>query len=203
VKHAFSVVYDLDCTVGEAVAAYLDVEHYVFLHKGYTDHWHAIEHAKDKLRVRQTWSFAGLRTGIAITAQYIPPARFLNYDSEPWPRWIPSIHHLIRTSTDLRYFPDPTGTKTVSHLDITVEMSLLLWPLRKLIERMLTRLKIEKDAEDIEMIARRQQIYGRGNLKTYMLDHQFMLHKDSFVAHFGADARLAAEPSGSRSENPC
>jgi hypothetical protein len=35
VKHTFSYLYELDTTVGSAVAACLDAEHYVFLHRKY------------------------------------------------------------------------------------------------------------------------------------------------------------------------
>jgi len=57
-----------------------------------------------------------------------------------------------------------------------------------MIERKMCALKREKDAEDMEMIERRAKLFGRGNIKSYLADHQFMLHKDDFVEHFGRDA---------------
>jgi hypothetical protein len=47
------------------------------------------------------------------------------------------------------------------------------------------------------MIERRAQLFGRGNIKSYLADHQFMLHKDDFVEHFGSEsaASLGSPPS--------
>jgi hypothetical protein len=185
VKHTFSLIYELDTTVAAAVAAYLDVEHYAFLHEKYLPTYEVIAHEGRRIRVLQTWQLAGLKFGNYCTSEYIPPARFLNYElaSSPW--WLPSIHHLISTKTDLRYYPNATGEKTVSHLDVEVDMPFFLWPFRRYIERKLTTLKIEKDREDIEMIERRARLFGRGNIASYLAEHQFMLHKDAFIEHYG------------------
>jgi hypothetical protein len=94
----------------------------------------------------------------------------------------------MKTRTDLRYFPNADGTATVSHLDVELELPFWLWPLRHVIERKMCALKREKDDEDMEMIERRAEIFGRGNIKAYLADHQFMLHKDDFVEHFGSNA---------------
>jgi hypothetical protein len=81
----------------------------------------------------------------------------------------------------------------VSHLTVDLELPFWLWPLRSIIEKRMCQLKKEKDAEDMDMIRRREKLFGRGNIKSYLLDHQFMLHKEDFVAHFGqANARSEA-----------
>ena len=33
-----------------------------------------------------------------------------------------------------------------------------------------------------------RRLEQRGNIKSYLQDHQFMLHKDDFVKHFGGEA---------------
>jgi hypothetical protein len=81
--------------------------------------------------------------------------------------------------------------RTVSDLKIDLELPLWLWPARHMIEERLCRLKREKDDEDMEMIERRAKIFGRGNIKSYLADHQFMLYKDEFVKHFGRDTATA------------
>jgi hypothetical protein len=101
---------------------------------------------------------------------------------------MPRIHYVMKTRTDLRYYPTADGQRTVSHLEVELDLPAWLWPMRQRIEQKLCQLKCEKDVEDIDMIKRREQIFGRGNLKAYLADHQFMLHKDDFVAHFGSPA---------------
>jgi hypothetical protein len=96
----------------------------------------------------------------------------------------------MKTRTDLRYYPNDDDTATVSHLTVELHMPFFLWPLRRFIERKMCALKREKDDEDIVMIERRAEIFGRGNINAYLADHQFMLHKDDFVKHFGADANV-------------
>ena len=184
-RHTFEVIYEIDCTVGEAVAAYLDAEHYMYLHKVYASDYQALWQDGRRIAILQSWRLGGLAFGNSCTTEYQPPARFLNYDLKPIPLWMPSIHHLIRTRTDLRYYPAENGKHTVSHLTVTLDIPWFLWPLRKLIEARLTQLKIEKDQEDVDMIARMQKMFGRGNLSHYFRKDVFMLHKDAFMAHFG------------------
>ncbi|TAL00428.1 MAG: hypothetical protein EPO08_13665 [Rhodospirillaceae bacterium] len=187
-QHVFEVVYELDCTVGEAVGAYLDVEHYMHLHKVYAPRYEALWQDGTKVAVVQTWRAGPVRFGSSCTTEYQPPACFLNYDLKPVPAWMPSIHHLIKTRTELRYYPTDDQKRTVSHLTVKLDLPWIMWPLRKMIEARLTRLKIEKDQEDVDMIARSQRIFGRGNISHYFRKDVFMLHKDAFVAHFGPSA---------------
>jgi hypothetical protein len=184
-KHKFSVIYELDTTVAVAVATYLDAEHYVFLHNKYSPKYEVLSHEGRKVVVKQTWAYGGRRVGQIYTCEYIPPARFINYGIKPFPFYWPSVHHILTTKTDLRYYPTEDGERTVSHLDVEIDMPIWLWPIRHVIEQKLTALKKEKDQEDMEMVERRAKLFGRGNIRGYLADHQFMLHKEDFVEHFG------------------
>ncbi len=210
-KHRFELLYELDTTVGCAVAAYLDAEHYAFLHSKYSPIYEVLEHAGRTIRIRQTWTFQGLRIGQTCTTEYAPPARFLNYGIAGYPVFLPSVHHVMTTKTELFYYPDATGKKTVSHLVVDLELPRVLSPLLPRIERSMAELKKEKDLEDMEMIFRRERLFGRGNIKGYLAAHQFMLHKDDFVDFFGtaeaerrsdALALAAAPPTMKRSGVP-
>jgi hypothetical protein len=194
-KHRFSYIYELDTTVACAVAAYLDAEHYVFLHRKYSPVYEVLRHEGRKVWIRQKWTFAGVDVAQYCTTEYVPPARFLNYDIYSSPKWMPSIHHLVKTRTDLRYYPDATGEKTVSHLEVELDLPVWLWPLRTLLQKKICQLKWAKDLEDIEMVQRRARIFGRGNIKAYLREGQFMLHKDDFVEHFGSGGRSTASPA--------
>jgi len=194
VKHRFEVVYEMDTTLGCAVAAYLDAEHYAFLHSKYSPRYEVVHKQARTIRIRQTWTFRGMRIGQTCTTEYCPPARFLNYDIAGLPIWMPSVHHLMTTRTELFYYPDASGTKTISHLVVDLDLPFAMKPLLPKIESSMIALKKEKDLEDMEMIFRRERLFGRGNIRGYLADHQFMLHKEDFVAHFGsaeAEARSA------------
>lgn len=193
-KHRFEVVYAMDTTLGCAVAAYLDAEHYAFLHSKYSPQYEVVHKDGRTIRIKQTWTYGRLRIGQSCTTEYAPPARFLNYDIQGLPVWMPSVHHVMKTRTELFYYPDATGTKTVSHLVVDLELPSAMRPLVPAIEAKMVALKKEKDLEDMEMIFRRERLFGRGNLRGYLADHQFMLHKDDFVTHFGSkDAERRAE----------
>ncbi len=187
-KHSFKLIYELDTTVGCAVAAYLDAEHYVFLHSKYLPVYEAVEKDGNRIKIRQEWTMGGLKVSQYCWTEYQPPARFLNYEISSSPWWFPTIHHVMKTRTDLRYYPTADGKRTVSDLTVDIEMPAVLWPMRHIIEKKLCDLKREKDQEDIDMILRRAKIFGRGNIRGYLADHQFMLHKEEFVKHFGTEA---------------
>jgi hypothetical protein len=188
-RYEFTLIYELDTTVACAVAAYLDVEHYTHLHSKYSPEWQAIEHQGRRVKVEQMWRFAGLKVAQSCWTEYDPPARFLNFEIMAIPWWRPSVHHFMKTRTELHYYPTASGQKTISHLRVQLDLPIWLWPFRHVIEKRLCDLKREKDEEDMVMIRRREKIFGRGNINSYLMDHQFMLHKDDFVAHFGARAR--------------
>jgi hypothetical protein len=185
--YKFSLTYELDAPIAIAVAAYLDSEHYIFLHNDYTDKYAVLDHEPHAriITVRQTWKLFGLSMGQVYTCEYVPPAQFKNYDVKPSPWYVPSIHHLISVSTDLRYLPNPEKDTTISILDVEVKLPFWLYPLRYLIQKGIEKLKVEKDAEDMEMIYRREKLFGRGNNLVYLADHQFMLYKDDYVKYYG------------------
>lgn len=192
-KHTFNLVYELDTTVGCAVAAYLDAEHYVFLHNKYSPKYEIVEREGRRIKIQQAWQYGKLSVSQSCWTEYDPPARFLNYEITPLPWWLPTIHHVMKTRTELHYRPTADGKRTISDLTVTLEMPAWLYPLRQMIQDKMCSLKKEKDQEDMDMIRRREKIFGRGNIKGYLLPHQFMLHKDDFVKHFGGEAAQTAE----------
>lgn len=187
-KHKFSLVYELDCPVSIAVAVYLDAEHYIYLHRKYAQEYEILETGPRRIRSRQSWRFMGLRIGQICWSEYIPPGEFKNYEVVPDPWWIPSVHHFCRVRTHLKYTPVEGKDTTLSTLDVEVDLPFWLWPLRHRIQRAIERLKREKDDEDVEMIQRRAELFGRGNNSVYLREDQFLLYKDDYVEHFGQRA---------------
>jgi len=56
-------------------------------------------------------------------------------------------------------------------------------------------MKVEKDEQDIDMIRRRAALFGRENNSIYLADHQFILHKDHYLKHFGANSKPLTQPA--------
>ncbi len=192
-KYKFQLVYELDCPLHIAVVTYLDAEHYIFLHRKYTDEYVVTKREPLKTTIRQSWKLGGITLGYTSVGEYRPPNQFLNYGIKPDPRWIPSFWHLVDITTHLIYTEIPGTDRTLSTLNVEVDLPFFLWPLRKRMRQRIERLKIEKDDEDIVMIKRREKIYGRGNLAGYLHDGQFLLYKDAFVEHFGHHADRVAK----------
>ena len=61
------------------------------------------------------------------------------------------------------------------NLYVEIKLPFWLYPLRYLIQKGIEKLKV---AEDMEMIYRREKLFGRGNNSVYLADHQFILYKD-------------------------
>ena len=173
--HRFVLEYELDCPVVVAVAAYLDAEHYAFLHRKYQTEYRVIGVVgTGSIAIHEGWTFLGIRRSGACITRYLPPATFYN---------LSGIRRVMTTETWLRYTPAP-GNRTISTLEVTLRMAWWLYPFRRLIQRALERLKIEKDAEDLAMIHRRARLFGRGNIAAYLKPDQFLLHKQAFREAF-------------------
>ena len=95
----------------------------------------------------------------------------------------------MKTRTRVLYTEIPERNSTWSRLEIDLDLPFWLWPFRRFIERAITRLKVEKDEQDIDMIRRRAALFGRENNSIYLADHQFILHKDQYVKHFGPNSK--------------
>ena len=191
-KHLFKVRYEIDCPLAVAVVTYLDCAHYVHLHKAHSDKIEVIERGKGAYRVNQVWHVLGFTVGQSYTCEYEAPSTFHNRDLLPYPRWAPSVHSLIKTRTTLKYFETDRRT-TLSELTVELEMPAFLYPLRRLLERVITRVKILKDLEDVAMIDRRARLFGRDFNSDYLRKHEFLLHKAQYEKYFAEGSQYLGE----------
>lgn len=187
-KHRFTVVQELDCPVAVSVAAYLDCEHYIFLHRSLTDDVKVIKVDGLKVTVRQAWKAFGLRLGHYKTNEYVPPGEFLIYDVKPAPFWFPSLHHVMEIKTRIRYDPIKERDSSLMTFETELDLPFWLWPLRGVLQRLVEKLHAQQVLEDMVMIKRREGLFGRGNMTAYLAEHHFCYHKDEFLKHFGRAA---------------
>lgn len=195
-KHRFRVEQVQDVPVAVSIAAYLDCEHYLHLHKGITGDLEILRVEGRKVTVRQTWKWFGLTMGHTKSGEYFPPARFVITDVKPSPWWVPSIHHVLGMTTDLRYEPVAAPQGECSHMifDVELEMPFWLWPLRGFLQGLVERMHAQQVQEDLDALKRRAKLFGRGNIAAYLAPGQFLYHKDDFVKHFSPQRGHVREP---------
>lgn len=192
-KYQFSVTQEQDGPMAVVVGAFLDCEHYVFLHRKMMDQYEILEQDGLKSRVRQRLKLFGfLRMNQVFTLEYFPPGHFRSYDLVPVPWWIPSIHHFVHSVVDVYYTPHPTRDTTMMKFEVAMDIPFWLWPLRGVLRRMMEVMHFVKDQEDLDAIKAREKIYGRGNISYYLAEHQLMLNKDEYIKHFGPNKVKAA-----------
>jgi len=193
-KHEFEIRYELDAPLAVAVGLYLDCEHYIFLHRALSNRLEVVEAGETSLKYRQSWNLFGLAFGQVYKCRYVAPATFVNYDIEPSPRWLPSVHHLVKVRTTLRYYETDRRT-TLSRLSVELDMPRWLAPLKETICRTIERVKILKDLEDVAVIDRRARLFGRLDNSPFLNKRQFLLHKDEYLRHFGPGSEFYGDPS--------
>jgi hypothetical protein len=187
VKYSFNIRYTLDMPLAIAVAVYLDCEHYLNIHSAYISNTRITEAGRSHYRAGFYWNVLGFTWGQSQKAEYRAPGTFINSELEPLPRWLPSIHHFIKTRTTLNYFETSDG-KTLSDLVVDLEMPPLVYPFRHIIRAKIEKIKILKDLEDVAMAERRALLFGRSNNSAYLAPRQFLLFKDQYTKYFGEDS---------------
>ena len=192
-KYSFKICYEIDAPMAISVATYLDCEHYMYLHERLTKSIEILEHGDGYYRCRLTANTFGVKVGQSFTSRFIPPGTFVQSSIQPFPRWMPSVHHLIKTVTTMRYFETPGARTTLSELTVDLDLPFYIYPFREKLRRAIEKIKIVKDLEDVAMIDRRAKLYGRDNNTPYINKHQFMLHKSKYLQCFGMDSEFYGE----------
>ena len=119
----------------------------------------------------------------------------MNDDIRPYPSWLPSIYHLIKVKTTLRYYGNFERTTTLSELTVELNLPFLLYPFRKRIQDVIEKVKILKDLEDVALFDRRAKLFGRDSNEVYLKRHQFLLHKEDYVKYFSESCSFLGEPA--------
>lgn len=193
-KHEFTVVEELDTILPIAIGAYLDCEHYLYLHHGLTDSLEIVRHEGRMVEVRQGWKWMGLRLGHTKCGEYFPPGEFRITNVKPSPWWIPSIHHILDIRTTVNFSAHPERPTTVMRFHVDLDMPFFLWPFRHKLQKIIEDMHARQNDEDMVCIKRRAKIYGRENYSAYLADHQFLYHKDDYMEHFGKTAQNYQSP---------
>jgi len=181
-KHQFTIVKHVKCSLANVIANYLDLEH-MPAHSG--------------LMACRVMSEADRAACFEITSK-VGPFQIRNvhyYEFRP-PN---QIFHAVESPLGPMYVLSTvaefgSGTDDVRS-EVTVETTLdlprVLFPMRGLIERLLRRLNATVHQEDCAILERRQRLFGDG-VSDYLRDEQPLLFKDVFRESLesGASGRL-------------
>jgi hypothetical protein len=188
-KYAFRLVDDdFDYDVLTAVTAYLDCEHYAWLHARNYSHYEILEDGPTTSRIIQHSKYFGIVFKQHHFREYLPPSEFRMASDKPFP---------INTHTAFTPRADGGVHRSV---DVSMDLPAVLWPFRKLLAAHLRRYDARVYGEDAAAAVRREKYLGKNNWAWAFRPSQFLLHKDAVMQAFRAEiaslgeARLAQEP---------
>lgn len=175
-KHTFTIVKHIASSRANVVANYLDLEH-LPVHPG--------------LRRCRVLSESDRAACFEMTSMVGPlPVRNVHYFELRPPA---QIFHAVRSPLGPMYVTSTVhefdgGTPNV-RCEVTVETTLelprLLYPARRLVERLLRYLNDQVLAEDETILERRQALLG-DYVDDYLRPEQFLLFKELFAEHYGS-----------------
>src|ERR1700686_5742625 len=151
-RHAFCLAEnDYDYDLLTAVTAYLDCEHYAWLHARNYSHYEILEDGPTTSRIIQHSKYLGITFKQHHLREYLPPSEFRMASDRPFP---------IYTRT--RFTPRTEGGvhRTV---DVTIDLPAVLWPLRRLLAAHLRRYDARVYGQDAAAAARRGPYLGKNN----------------------------------------
>jgi hypothetical protein len=190
-KFAFRLAdEDYEYDVLTAVTAYLDCEHYAWLHSRNYSHYEILEDGPTTSRIIQHSKYLGIVFKQHHFREYIPPSEFRMTADKPFPIYT----HTIFTPT--------ADCGTHRSVDVAIELPLVLWPFRRLIAAQLRWYDQRVYAEDAAAAKRREQYFGRNNWRWAFRPTQFLLHKDAVVEAFRDQIYGDPELAGLRSAGP-
>jgi len=188
-KYAFRLVDDdFDYDVLTAVTAYLDCEHYAWLHARNYSHYEILEDGPTTSRIIQHSKYFGITFKQHHFREYLPPSEFRMASDKPFP---------INTHTVFTPRADGGVHRSV---DVNMDLPAVLWPFRQLLAAHLRRYDARVYGEDAVAAVRREKYLGKNNWAWAFRPSQFLLHKDAVMEAFRAEiaslgeARLAQEP---------
>lgn len=172
-KYAFRLVDDdFDYDVLTAVTAYLDCEHYAWLHARNYAHYEILEDGPTTSRIIQHSKYLGITFKQHHLREYVPPSEFKMHSDKPFP---------IDTHT---VFTPGAGNGVHRTVDVAIDLPIVLWPFRRLLAAHLRRYDARVYGEDAAAATRREKYLGKNNWLWAFRPSQFLLHKDAVMAGF-------------------
>lgn len=173
-KHTFTIVKKIAASPSNVIANYLDLEH-MPLHGGFAGC--RVLSETDRVACFEMSSRVGpFRVRNVHYYEYRPPNQLFHAVKSPL-----GPMYVVSTVEDVPG-PTPHGQCEVT-VQTTLDMPRLLYPARRLVERLLRRLNATVLREDRTILERRQALFG-DDVEDYLRDDQCLLFKEAFRQHY-------------------
>jgi hypothetical protein len=177
--HEFEIRKQIDASIGNVLANYLDIEHF-YVHPNIVD-----------IRVVSETPYAcclAMKSRILFlpisTVHYFefrPPHQILQYSSTPLGP--------ILTLATINEKISADGRKSCQiNVQVKIDMPVWAYPLRKIVEMMLRRTNRNIFVEDMEILLRRERFFG-DNIQDYLRPEQRLLCKEIFKKYYGRHSK--------------
>jgi hypothetical protein len=181
VKHTFTIVKRIAASRSNVVANYLDLEHMPF-HHGFVG-CRVLSETERVACFEMSSRVGPLLVRNVHYYEYRPPNQIFHAIKSPL-----GPMYVVSTVKDAAESPAAACEVTV---ETTLDMPRLVYPARKLVERLLRHLNDAVLREDRLLLERRQALFG-DDVEDYLRDGQCLLFKEAFRRHY------ARERSGAR-----
>jgi hypothetical protein len=193
-EKTFSFHYTLSAPVSLLVAAYLDCEHYDFIHQSSIEKYNILDHGPTHITWKQTWIIHGFSFGHIYTTRYFSPSVFTTDNYRPFPRWIPNFHHFYKVKSKVQYYSVDENT-TLSITEFRIKTFFFPFAIFiPILSYYIKKFKILIDLEDMAILERKKYVFGKLDNLHFTQPDQFFFFRDEYLKFFSAPNASVAVP---------
>ena len=179
-KHRFQILKQIPASLAGVMANYLDMEH-VPIHSGLRD-CEIISETETAAAFVLTSDVGPFKVRNVHYFEYRPPNQVLQMVKTP-------LGPMRVLATAEEYEAGTPDVRTEVTVDVQIDLPRPVYPFRILVERLLRKLNLVVLEEDLEILERRQKLFG-DYVEDYCRSEEVMLFKDVFAAHFSRKRHL-------------
>ena len=210
-KYSFKQTYTFPVNVASAVVAYLDCEHYTFLHNSCEKKYKTISLDENKCVSEILYSSGIFFWRQKSTTEYIGKAKLRQYDISIKGFGPAILANLLNVKTSLEFFENDQDREVediennfkkislkkennicLSEITYELDLPFFIYPFRNYLRKKLEIMKRSKDLEDLYMLQKRIMMYGSDlpldrnseYWAPYFKKSYFLLFKEKFVENF-------------------
>ena len=183
-KHSFTIVKRTSASPSNVIANYLDIEHMPF-HTGFVG-CRVVSETSRVACFEMSSKVGPFLVRNVHYYEYRPPNQIFHAIKSPL-----GPMYIVSTVEDAD--KESPGRASEVTVETTLDMPRLLFPARKLVERLLRRLNDAVLREDRLVLERRQALFG-DDVEDYLREPQCLLFKEAFRQSY------SKKPSGGRAD---
>jgi hypothetical protein len=173
VKHRFTIFKRMHASLPQVIANYLDLEH-IPVHSGLRA-CEVLSETEDTACFVLTSQVGPFAVRNVHHFEFHPPCEILNIVKTPLGP--------MRVVSTASVADEPDGVCTEVLVDVEIDLPALVYPFRRLVERLLRHLNEVVLEEDMTVLSRRQELFG-DFIEDFLRPRQVILFKELFRAHY-------------------